>query len=114
MRRTPFGAPDFQSMADDQLLVVLVKFLHIRHKLFAGTETVSLSVYKPIANTRFVGESPPPFRGGVELRGRLLYPVKVLHFYAQFVCRNRHSIYLRLRASCHASYVGVSLFGGGD
>jgi hypothetical protein len=24
MRRTPFGAPDFQSMADDKLLVVFV------------------------------------------------------------------------------------------
>ena len=69
MRHTPFGAPDIQLMADDQLLVVLVpvKVLHIRHNVFAGTETISLPVYEPIAIRVLWGwRDHPPYWGGVE------------------------------------------------
>ena len=37
-----------------------LKVLHIRHNLFAGTETLSLSVYEPIAmQILLVGTVPP-------------------------------------------------------
>jgi len=58
MRPTPFGASDFQSKADDQLLVVLVpvKVLHIRHNLFAGIESnISLRL-RANRHRRFVGD----------------------------------------------------------
>ena len=54
------------------------KLLHIRYNLFAGTEMLSLSVYEPIAKTRFAWGTVPQFREGVELGGRLWHPAKVL------------------------------------
>ena len=55
-----------------------VKLLRIRYNLFAGTETLSLSVYKPIAMQILLG-GRPQFWVGVELGGRVWYTVKVLH-----------------------------------
>jgi len=46
----------------------LAKVHHIRYNLFAETESLSLSVYEPIATL-----------GGVELGGRVWYYVRVLH-----------------------------------
>ena len=56
-----------------------VKFIHIRYNLFAGTETLSLSIYEPIAMQILLGGIVPEFGEGVELGGRVWYPVKVLH-----------------------------------
>ena len=65
MRRTPFGAPDFQSMASDQLLVVLLPraVLRVRHNLFSGTETLSLFVHEPIAIRVLCRDAPIWGRG---------------------------------------------------
>jgi hypothetical protein len=41
-----------------------VKVLHIRYNLFAGTETLSLSIYGPIAMQMFAWEDRPPNLGG--------------------------------------------------
>jgi hypothetical protein len=43
-----------------------VKVLHIRHKLFAGTDTLSLSVHESIVMRVFLGVVLP-FWGGFEL-----------------------------------------------
>ena len=59
--------------------MVSVKLLRIRYNLFAETEMLSLSVYEPIAKTHFASGTVPQFRGGVELGGRVWYPVKALH-----------------------------------
>ena len=54
-----------------------VKLLHISYNLFAGTEMLSLSVYEPIAIQILHGGDRPPIWGeGVELGGRVWYPVK--------------------------------------
>ena len=46
------------------------KGIRIRQKFFAGTETLSLSVYEPIENKISMGDRPPVW-GGVELGGRV-------------------------------------------
>ena len=57
-----------------------VKVLRIRYNLFAGTETLSLSVNEPIAKQILSGGTVPPFwEEGIELGGRMWYPVKFLH-----------------------------------
>ena len=56
-----------------------MKALHIMYNLFAGTETLSLSVYEPIAIRILLGGTVPQYGGGVELGGRVWYPVKLLH-----------------------------------
>jgi hypothetical protein len=47
------------------------KVLRSRSNLFAGTETLSLSVNEPIAKQILVGGTVPKFGGGVELGGRV-------------------------------------------
>jgi len=56
-----------------------VKLLHICYNLFAGTEVLSLSVYEPIAIQILLGGTVSQFGRGVELEGRVCYPVKLLH-----------------------------------
>jgi len=57
-----------------------VKVLRIRNNLCAGTETLSLSVYEPIAIHILVGGPIPKFKGeGVELGSRVRYPVEAHH-----------------------------------
>ena len=58
-----------------------VKVLHIRYNLFAGTKMLSLSVFEPIAIQILHGGTVPKFggEGGVELGGRVWYPVKAHH-----------------------------------
>ena len=56
-----------------------VKVLHIRHNLFAGAGTPSLSVHEPIAMRVLWERGVPPFGGGVELMSRVWYHVKVLN-----------------------------------
>ena len=57
-----------------------VKLLHNRYNLFAGTETLSLSVYAVIAIQILVGGDRPPNLGeGVKLGGRVEYSVKAHH-----------------------------------
>src|SRR5208282_5943928 len=53
-----------------------MKVLHIKHNLFAGTESLSLSVYEPITMRVLWGR---PIWGGVELGGLVWYPVTVLY-----------------------------------
>jgi hypothetical protein len=50
-----------------------VKVLHIRHNMFAGNKTLSLSVYKPIAIRILWGTVP--IWGRAELGGRVWYHV---------------------------------------
>ena len=61
----------------------IVKVLRIRYNLFAGTETLSLSVSEPIAKTHFGwggGRVPSPnLEGRGKARGRVRYPVKAHH-----------------------------------
>ena len=54
------------------------KVLHIRYNFLAGTETLSLSVYEPIAIHILLGGPSPKLWKGVELGGRVWYRVKVL------------------------------------
>ena len=56
-----------------------VKFLSIMYNFFAVTETLSLSVYEPIAIQILLGGIVPQFGRGVELGGREWYPVKLVH-----------------------------------
>ena len=56
-----------------------VKLLHIRYNLFAGSEMLSPSVYEPIAIQILLGRTVPQFGRGVELGGRVWYPMKRLH-----------------------------------
>ena len=56
-----------------------VKLLHISYNLFAGTKMLTLSVYEPIAIQIFAWGDRPQFGRGVELEGRVWYPVKLLH-----------------------------------
>ena len=51
---------------------------NIIHKLFAQTDTPSLSVYEPIAIYVLSG-GRHPFGEGAELGDRMLYPLKVIH-----------------------------------
>ena len=55
------------------------KVLRIRYNLFAGTETLYLSVYEPIAVQILLRGTVPEFEEGVELGGRVWYPLKVIH-----------------------------------
>ena len=61
-----------------------VKVLRIRYNLFAGTETLSLSVYEPITIHILLGGggegwvTVPQFGGGDRPRGRLCHPLKFL------------------------------------
>ena len=50
----------------------------IRSNLFAGIETLSLSVNEPIGKQILVGGTVPPIWGGGRVRGRVWYLVKVL------------------------------------
>ena len=56
-----------------------VKVLHIRYNLFAGTETLSLSVYEPIAIQILFEGTVPTLGEGVELGDRVLYFMKAHH-----------------------------------
>ena len=49
------------------------------YNLFAGTEMLSLSVCEPIAIQMLLGGTVNEFVRGVELGGRVWYPVKLLH-----------------------------------
>ena len=61
------------------MLLVLVAREGARYKLFVGTETLSLSIYEPIAmQILFGGGTVPEFEEGVELGGRVWYTMKVL------------------------------------
>ena len=51
----------------------------IRYNLFAGTNTLSLSVYKPIAIQILLGVTVPQFGEGVELGGGVWYPARAHH-----------------------------------
>ena len=59
------------------------KVLRIRYNLFAGTDTLSLSVYEPITVYESItihillGGTVPQFEGGVELGGLVCYPLKI-------------------------------------
>ena len=56
-----------------------MKVLCSRYNLFAGTETLSLSVNEPIARQILSGGTVHPNLGeGVELEGHVWHPVKVL------------------------------------
>jgi len=55
-----------------------VKVHLIRSNLFAGIETLSLSVNEPIGKQILVGGTDPQFGEGVELGDRLWHPAKVL------------------------------------
>ena len=52
--------------------------LRVKYNLFAGTETLSLLVYEPIAICVLWGTAPP-FGGRDRVGGRVWYPAKVLH-----------------------------------
>ena len=70
-------------------------------------ETLFLSVYKPIAMLIVLGETDPEFGGGVELGGRVLYPVKLLHI--------RHNLFAgteMLSLSVYESIAKEILHGG--
>ena len=56
-----------------------IEVLRIRYNLFAGTKTLSISVYEPIAMQILLGEPSPNLGEGVELDCRVWYPLKVLH-----------------------------------
>ena len=56
-----------------------VKILRIRYNLIVGTETLSLSVYEPIAMQILLGGTVPQFLVGVELGGWVWYPEKAHH-----------------------------------
>jgi len=56
-----------------------MKLLHISYNLFAETEMLSLSVYEPFTIQILLGEIVPQFGRGVQLGGRVWYPVKLLH-----------------------------------
>ena len=51
-----------------------VKLLHIRYRLFAGTEMLSLSVYEPIAIQILLGGTVPQFGGGGRASGSAVAP----------------------------------------
>ena len=55
-----------------------MKILCSRYNSFAGTKTLSLSVYEPIAIQILIG-GVPQFEEGVELEGRVQYPMILLH-----------------------------------
>ena len=55
-----------------------MQLLHISYNLFAGTEMLFLSVYEPFA-IQILLEGAPQFGRGVELGGRVWYPVKAHH-----------------------------------
>ena len=55
-----------------------VKVLYITHNFFAGTTSLSLSVYEPIA-IRVLWGTVPQLGEGVEQEGRVRYHVNVLH-----------------------------------
>ena len=52
--------------------------------LFAETETLPLSVYEPIAMPILLGGIVPQFDRGVELGGRVWYPLELLHISYNF------------------------------
>ena len=56
-----------------------VKLLHISCNLFVETEMISLTVYEPIAIQILLGWTVPQFGRGVEVGGRVWYPVKLFH-----------------------------------
>ena len=56
-----------------------MKLLHISYNLFVGTEILSSCVYEPYALQILLGGTVPQFGRGVELGGRVWYPVKLLH-----------------------------------
>ena len=56
-----------------------VNVLHIRYNLFAGTEMLSLSVYKPITIQILLGGPSPTLEGRSGARGRVWYHMKAHH-----------------------------------
>ena len=52
---------------------------HNTHNLSSENKTLSLSVYEPIALQILLGGPSQNLGEGVELGGRVWYPVKVLH-----------------------------------
>ena len=50
--------------------------LHIRYNLFPGTETLSLSVYEPIAMQILLGGTVPKFGRGGSVRGSGVVPLE--------------------------------------
>ena len=69
---------------------------------------LSLSVYEPIAIQILLGGTVPQFGGGVELRGRVWYPVKLLH--------NRYNLFAgteTLSLTVYEPNAIQFLFGGG-
>ena len=56
-----------------------MKVLGIRYSSFVGTETLSLSVYEPIAIYILLMGTVHQFGEGIELGRRVCYPVKLLH-----------------------------------
>src|SRR5208282_1918517 len=55
-----------------------LQVLRIRSNLFAGIETLSLSVNEPIGKQILVGGTVPPIWGRGRVRGRVWYQVKAL------------------------------------
>ena len=73
--RPPFG----EGVEQGGRMLFPVTVLHIRHNLFAGTETQSLSVYKPIANR--IWGCPPIWLRGLS-RGSGVAPRESPPYYA--------------------------------
>ena len=57
----------------------LMKVVCGSYNLFAGTETLSLSVYEPIAIQILLGGPSPNLEGKGRVRGRVWYSVKARH-----------------------------------
>ena len=56
-----------------------VKVLYIRYNFFNRNKTLSLSVYESIAIQTLLGGTVSKCGGGYQARGRVWYPVKLLH-----------------------------------
>ena len=85
----------------------LLNVLCTRYNLFAGTETLSLSVYELIAIQIFLVGIVPQFGRGVELGGRVWYPVKLLH-----ICYNLFARTELLSLSVYEPITKQILLGG--
>jgi len=83
-----------------------VKFLHIKHNLFAGNETLSLSAYDLIAVSAW-GTVPPIWGRGL-VRGSSVVRRESSPYWAHFACCNRNSISHCLQFNHHAFCGGPS------
>ena len=82
--------------------------------MFAGTEMLSLSVYETIAIHILLGGPSPNLGEGVELEGRVWYPVKLLHIrYNLFGGTEVLSLRLRANRNTNFAWGTVPQFGGG-